>query len=175
MKKKVNKYDIIIYTSLGAALILIAFGSIDYFKSYGKKETIKEEIQETINDITVDNEMNPVEDDVESEELINLDKKSIIRKYLDQILDRTTKNDIIDYNMIKTWSTYEVMDVTYLRKIATSYYAYEVNLKLTGPNLKLPTNKNDELSTNEYTVITLKFNILKSGKQNGYIVKSIET
>ena len=172
MKKRSKRYDLIIYVSLILAFICVIISMIDNNKEVVEiKEYPKEEMESPL----VPTETSPnVEDTEEPAELKSVDKNSIVKKYLDEILDRVIKDEIITYNMIRTWNTYEVLDATFERQIIDYYYAYRVNIKITGNNINIPTNKNESLSTEEYTVITLTFNILKSGKQKGYIVKAIE-
>ena len=174
MKKRSKRYDIIIYISLILAFICVMISIMDNNSESFSKETTPTETEEPIQKPTSDatnlDELNTIE----PVELQNTDKKSIIKKYLDEIMDRVIKDDVIPYNMIKTWKTYDILNISYERQIIEYYYSYKVDLKLTGNNIIIPAGKNEELSTQDYTVITLRFNILKSGKQNGYVVKAIE-
>ena len=174
--KKNKKYDIIIYLSLFIALICLGLSALDYSHS-SKTENI-------INDPIAEEEPIPIkgeevtkqeESNYESEPyyLLELDKKSTIKKYLDQILDQAVKNDVIPYKMIKTWGNYEVINTTYVKEIVNGYYEYIVDIKIEKIDAVLPCPKNEKLSTENYNVITLTINILRSGEHNGYIVKSI--
>ena len=173
MKKRSKRYDLIIYISLILAFICVIISMIDNSNA-GEiefKEVQKEDIDSP--SIPTDNTLEN-QDAEEPLELKNTDKNSIVKKYLDEIADRVIKDEIITYNMIRTWNTYEVLDIIYERQIIDYYYAYKVNIKITGNNIDVPTSKNEILSTEDYTVVTLTFNILKSGKQKGYVVKAIE-
>lgn len=173
MKKRSKRYDLIIYISLILAFICVIISMID--NSHAGEIEFKEVLKEDIDSpsIPTDNTLEN-QDAEEPLELKNTDKNSIVKKYLDEIADRVIKDEIITYNMIRTWNTYEVLDIIYERQIIDYYYAYKVNIKITGNNIDVPTSKNEILSTEDYTVVTLTFNILKSGKQKGYIVKAIE-
>ena len=74
--------------------------------------------------------------------------------------------------MIKTWQDYEILESKFLRKITDTYYVYQTNIKINNINAILPTKKNEELSTSEYSIISLFVNILI--KDNTSIVKTIE-
>ena len=74
--------------------------------------------------------------------------------------------------MIKSWQNFEIINTKYLKKITDTYYSYSFDLKIPNKNAQLPTKENQELSTEEYTVITLIANI--SIKNNENIVKSID-
>lgn len=164
--KKNKKYDIIIYGSLIGAIICIILGYSDYLYtlkdkgiSFSKKET--NIVEETTKE-------------EEPENLHNIDKNSIVKKYLDSILDQIVTDDLISFDMINTWDNYEVLSTSYEREIVESYYSYLVDIKISNMNAFLPTSKNKELSTEEYLVITLRFNIAYSASKNGFIVKSID-
>lgn len=170
MKKK--KYDIIIYVSLIMALICIGIGAIDYFKSSPEEPAPKVEKTETTN--TSNENKNETYNELEPEKLIELDKKTMIKRYFDSISDQTKTNDIITADMVNGWSKYEVLNVKFNRTIVDEYYSYTADIIIYGENITLPIEKNTELSTEEYSVITLNFNILRSGKEDRYIIKSIE-
>lgn len=165
---KNKKYDIIIYGSLVLAFVFVCLGYWDNIanpiedelsfslKEEKKTEVIREEIDE------------------EPKELVDYDKKGLVKKYLDSLLDRIEFDNIISYDMISSWDTYEVLNTKYERKIAEDYYAYTVDIKINNLEATLPTTKNEELSTEEYIVVTLNANIIYSTTQNGYLVKKID-
>ena len=74
--------------------------------------------------------------------------------------------------MVKTWNNYEVINTNYIKEITDTYYSYSFDLKIPNKKAQLPTNENKELSTDEYTVISLIANI--SIKNNENQVKSID-
>ncbi len=173
MKKRSKRYDLVIYISLILAFICVIISIID--NSNAGEIDFKEVPKDEIDSPSIPTDSVLENQDIEEPlELKNADKNSIVKKYLDEIADRVIKDEVITYNMIRTWNTYEVLDTIYERQIIDYYYAYKVNIKITGNNIDIPTSKNELLSKEDYTVITLTFNILKSGKQKGYIVKAIE-
>lgn len=174
MKKRSKRYDFIIYISLILALLCVVISIID---NNAEVQTYEEAKNTNPEKTDLPNESMDTEEELsktEPEELQNIDKNSIVKKYLDEIMDRVITDETIPYNMIKTWKTYDVINIVYEKEIIEYYYSYRIDLKITGNNISIPGNKNEELSTEDYTVITLRVNILKSGKQNGYVVKAIE-
>lgn len=177
-RSKQRKYDIIIYSSLFIALICVVIGGIDYVSSMDKNQSIKEEVKDALVEIKEPEEKVREEKEeevieVEPDTLASLDKKSIVQKYIDEVYDQITQDEILTYGMVKTWKKYEVVDVTYIKEIMDYYYAYQISIKIYGENPKLPVDK-DVSSTEDYTIIKLNANILSSTKNNGYIVKTIE-
>lgn len=164
--KKNKKYDIIIYGSLIGAIICIIFG-------YGDSLYI---LKDTSISFSKKEETNILEDTIIEEPSImqSIDKKSIIKEYLYSINDQIIIDDVISFDMINSWDTYEVLNTTYDGEILESYYSYLVDIKISNKNATLPTSKNKSLSTNKYIVITLKFNIAYNKTTNNYLVKSID-
>lgn len=169
--KKSKKYDIIIYSCLAGALVFICVGYWDNLKDL-KENGLSFSVKETTPNEESTNETKQY--DLEPKDLINADKNSIIKKYLDSLLDRITVDALISYDMIKTWEDYEVLNIEYEREIAEEYYAYLVDIKISNKDAILPTNKNEKLSNDEYNVITLNVNIAYSHVKNGFIVKKID-
>lgn len=171
-KKSSVVYDIIIYSCLLLAITFLVFGAKDYFASLKEPSTLEEELNSAIHELKGTNQEAIVEDK-EPEELNNINKKIIIEDYLNSILDRLTKNDYITCEMISSWDTFEILNVNYSRKIIDNYYSYIVDIKISNTNAQLPIQKNQNLSTDKYIVITLTANILKQ-ENSEYIVKSID-
>lgn len=169
MKKK--KYDIIIYSCLAGALVLICLGYWDNLKDL-KAADLSFSIKQS-NDFN-SSEVKGTNIELEPEELLNIDKNSIIKKYLDSLLDRITTDTLISYDMIKSWDNYQILNIAYKREIADNYYAYSVDIKINNQDALLPTKKNEKLSTKDYLVITLNINIAYSKVKNGYLVKKID-
>ena len=171
--KRAKRYNIIIYTSLILAMILLALGGRDYLKDL-KNGT------NTENTIENNEEAEPIERTEtgkkveEPEDLREVDKESVIKKYLDSVLDQIKKDKKITYNMIKTWGDYQISDIEYQREITTKYYEYKANIMIPNKDAKIPGKKNEKLSTEEYIVITLYFDIADSERANGFIVKNID-
>ena len=170
--KRAKKYNIIIYSSLLLAAILLALGGRDYLKSQGET-TGQAELEEGNYEEKIER-VEPAKKEPEPEKLQSVDKESVIKKYLDSILDQIKKDKTITYKMIKTWGKYEIGDIEYQRTITTNYYEYKVNIIIPKDDPKLPCEKNEELSSEGYTVITLYFDIVDSERVNGYIVKNID-
>ncbi len=168
MKNKNKKYDIIIYSSLVLALMFIVLGYWDNImdlKNEGISFSIKEEKNESEN-------KNTEPKDTEPKELVKVDKKSLVQKHLDSLLDQIYTDTLITYEEISSWGAYEVLNIKYDRKIADNYYSYIVDIKISNKNTSFAVNKS--LSTKEYNVVTLNVNIAYSEARNGYIVKKID-
>ena len=164
--KKNQKYDIIIYGSLLLAFLFIGLG---YFESLSETLEYSFSLKENFKEEPIKKEK-----DTEPEALTKEDKKSIVKKYLDSLLDRIYDDSLITYEMIKTWGNYEVLNINYERKITDNYYAYSIDIKINNLDAIVPTNKNEALSTEEYIVISLNANITYLESKNGYIVKKID-
>ncbi len=166
MKNKNKKYDIIIYSSLVLALMFIVLGYWDNLKDLkneGISFSLKEEKTENKTEEPKDTEPN---------ELIKVDKKDLVKKYLDSLLDQIQTDTLITYDIISSWGKYEVLNINYNRKIADNYYSYIVDLKISNKSNSIAVNK--KLSTKEYDVITLNVNIAYSITSKCYIVKKID-
>lgn len=172
--KRAKKYNIIIYTSLSLAIVLLLLGGRDYFVSLS--ETPQEEV---VNEVEKkpDIKRNDTSANAKTEEPLELqgvDKVGVVTKYLDSILDQIHKDDIITYKMIKTWGAYEVGDIEFQREITSNYYEYIVNINIPKMDAKLPSDKNEKLSTEQYIVLSLYFDLAESERVNGYIVKNVD-
>lgn len=167
--KKQKKYDLIIYGCLLAAIICLVLGGKDYF-IYLYKEKTSPETEPSIKEINNEDEFIIQE---EPDTLKEYNKSTIIISYLDSILDRITNDKLISYDMINTWGGYEVLNVVYNKTITNNYFEYQVDIKINNKEASLPTNINEELSTEEYNVITLKFYINDYINKREYIVKMV--
>ena len=173
--KRTKKYNLIIYTCLLLAAVLLILGGRGYLKEQ-QEGTVIDEIINTP-DKKEENKIEeiPTEKEIEPEELQKVDKVGVIKKYLDSIAEHIYKKEkVITYKIIKTWGDYELGEVEYQRKITTNYYEYKVNINIPKQNAKLPCPKNEELSNEEFVVITLYFDIIESERVNGYIVKNVD-
>ena len=157
------KYDFIIYTCLLLAIILIGYSANYYIgeESYSLKELLFKEEKEVIVP-------------KETEELKKIDKKELLNNYLIDILEEIKKDPILTRDIINSWSTYEILNIKYNRQIANDYHSYLVDIKINNLDAILPTNKNNELSTNEYVVISLNMNIEKNQETLEYSIKNID-
>lgn len=156
------KYDFTIYTCLLLALALIGYSSYSYLdtNSYSLKDILSKEEEPVI--------------EVELEELKDVDKKDLLNKYLLNIQDEIIQDQLLTGETIRTWKDYEVLNITYDRKISNNYHTYIVDIKTNNLNINLPTLKNKELSTKEYLVISFNINILKDEVTNEYYIKSTD-
>lgn len=170
MKNKYKKYNCIIYISLIVALICIIISGSSYLKSDSTSYSLKEELQEVIKETDTEEELTTDDNEVEED----FDEKTIIENKLKNIIEDEEQDELLTQNITSTWEDYSIENINYIREIAPSYYAYEVNIKISNPDAVIPVNKNEELSTDEYIVFTLNFNITYSQRDNGYIVKLIE-
>ena len=112
--------------------------------------------------------------DEEPQELVQVNKIEIINKYLLDIIDEIKKDKILTSKMILDWKAYEVMNVYYNKKIATNYYSYTADIKISNINNSYHNLENKDLNTDKYLVITLNFNLLKDPITNEYYVKSTD-
>lgn len=170
--EKNKKYDTIIYSCLFGAVIFILIGSIDYIKDF-EKEDISYSNKESTSE-TNPNETKTKDPTVEPERLKEADKNIIIKRYIDSVVDGIYYDDLFTPEMIQTWGEYEVLNATYEKEITEDYYSYFVDLKISNPKATIPINKNEELSTNEYIVISIKANILDSTVSKGFVVKNLD-
>lgn len=163
--KKLNrklKYDFIIYSCLLVSLILIGSTGYSYLSntSYSIKDIIFKKNEEVI-----------VE---EPKELKKINKKELLNNYIIDLLDEIKTDNILTYDILHSWNSYEVLDITYEREITKNYHTYKTNIKINNNNALIPTAKNKDLSTNDYIVITLNMNILFDSNSNNYIVKGLD-
>lgn len=168
--KKNKKYDIIIYTSLLGAIFFIILGSIDHIKDF-KEEGLSFSVSEQKENPSKQEEQNT---NTEPLDLQSEDKNILVKKYIDSVLDQIEFDSLIDHEMVETWGDYEIISTVYDKEIADDYYSYYTNIKIPNMNAILPVNKNEELSTKEYVVITIKANILNSSERNGLFVKKLD-
>ncbi len=159
---KKKSYDIVIYGCLLVALVLIGIGGYSYIDgtSYSLKDIIYPEKQK--------------ESPVEPKELNEVDKKVLVENYITELLDEIKTDEVLTYETLRSWEKYEILNVEYEREIADNYHSYLVDLKITNQNAILPTKKNEKLSTDEYNVITIRFNVLKDTNSTEYSIKTTE-
>jgi len=170
--KKTRKYNIIIYSCLLLAVILLILGGIDYLKNEEPSVSQEPEINEPTGEEEVERKEEPVTK--EPQELIDADKEGAIKKYIDSLVDQIAKSKKLPYKMVKTWGDYSIGEIEYQRKITSRYYEYKVNVIIPNLDAKLPSKKNEKLSTDKYLVLTMYFDIVDSEKQNGLYVKNVD-
>ncbi len=172
--KRAKKYNLIIYTSLILAIALLALGARDYLKEKKEENKTMSEVETTNDEEEIIDRTEPEEKVEEPDYLKEADIEGIIKKHLDSIADQIKKDKKITYNMINTWGDYTIGEVEYRREITTKYYEYKVNIVIPNKDAKIPGKKNEKLSTEDYIVISLYFDIANSERSNGYIVKNID-
>ena len=177
MKKKKKrrriKPNVIIYTCLLSALVLLLAGAYDIY-SETKDSSIKTTIKKAVNE--VNNEKDVVigekEEEIEPDTIKELDKKTPIMSYLNNIRDRIITDKTITLDQINTWNSYSVENIKYSRQIADNYYEYVVDIKINNKNAKLPIDKREDLSTDEYVVITILVDMVYDN--NAISVKNLD-
>ena len=161
LKRKI-KYDFTIYTCLLLALILIGYSSYSYLDTHSY----------SIKDILPKKETITIEE--EPKELKKINKKELLNNYIIQLLDKIETDQVLTYDIIHSWNSYEILDIKYKRQITNNYYTYQTNIKINNVKALIPTTKNKELSTSVYIVITLKVNILHDLNNDKYMVKGLD-
>ena len=158
-----RRENIIIYGSLIAAIACLIYAGVDYYRGLDDDTKVQEEIKEAFKEMAGDEETSDtITTDVESEELKNVDKVAIVNNRINSIKDRSVEDDLLNYSMIRSWGEWEVLDIIYQKKITDNYYMYLVNIKIPSKEANLPKEINNDLSTEEYNVITLKLFITKN-------------
>lgn len=168
MKKQI--YNIIMYISLFLALLFVVLACMDYSKDKKVEEPKTNDNGTKIEEIIETEE--PTQE--EPTEMINIDKHIAIKKYIDSIADGIVTNEKMNIDMINSWERYEIKDLVFIKMTEEGYYSYRVNIKIYGKNAILPKEKNQELSTDEYTILTMNFNLYKTQFELKYSVKSLE-
>ncbi|HIS17600.1 MAG TPA: hypothetical protein IAC02_03185 [Candidatus Coprovivens excrementavium] len=173
--KKINKYDIVIYSCLILAIICLILGGRDYLNSQENKSNIKDEVKSAIKNINPEEEISPTENNnSEPEELTKIDKNSLLKNYLNSILNHSTVNEVITPDIINSWGTYEILDLTYERKVADNYYQYLTYIKISNKNGKIPGNINKDKSTEENPVLEVNAYLEYSPESNNYFIKYLD-
>ena len=157
MSRHKLRENIVIYGSLIAAIACLTYAGLDYYRGLDDDAKVQEEIKEAFKEMTSNEETNtPKTPEVEPEELKAVDKMAIVNNRIIAIKDRSLDDDLLNYSMIRSWGEYQILDTIYQKKVTDNYYMYLVNIKIPNKEAKLPKEINNELSTEEYSVITLK-------------------
>ncbi len=175
MKKDPNKkYNLIIYSSLIFAIISMFIAIKEYYNKLEAK-TLSNDFKEAIKEIK---EEEPEEElpiiIEEPEKMKDVNKINIINSELENIVERKSHNNLITKEMVLAWGNYEINSVVFKREITEDYYCYLVDIYIYNLDAKLPTEPNEELSTDDYKVLTLYFNIAYNPNNDNYTVKAIE-
>ena len=160
MKYK-TRQNIIIYGSLLLALLLIVYVAKEYHDNKDSNETVLKELEDVFGSKNDNNEEKDNNENKEPDSIKDVDKLSSINKYLDDIVNRRIENDIITYDVMSTWSSYEIVNIEYINTIVDNYYGYLVDIKIpNSENLKITGRKNTELSDENYIVVSIEFDLL---------------
>jgi len=170
-----KKENIIIYGSLIAAIICLIYAGIDYYRDFSDSVKVKDEIKEAFKEMTNEEgeAVKAVEAPAEESALLKkIDKKTIITNRLNDIKNRKSEDDMFDYKMIRSWGSYEILDIKYQKEVIDGYYMYLVDIKIPNLDASIPDIKNEELSTDKYIVISFKTFIIKNNDK--YLFKHFE-
>ncbi len=169
---KINKYDIVIYSCLLSAIGCLFIGGKEYFISLGQKSTVKEELKEAFEEIKGNKEVKEISKQDEPEKLKEYDKKIIIHEYLEEILSKIKVDDVLSYEIVRTWNEYEVSGINFVRRVADGYYEYEVEMKFSD-DVNLPIGvKVQELEHQK--IIKFTAYILENADEETYSIKKVE-
>jgi hypothetical protein len=176
MKKKKRrrlKPNVIIYTCLFSALLLLLAGAYDIYTET-KDSSIKTTIKKAVNEVNNEKEevLGAREEEQEPSKLKDIDKSASIMKYLNNIKDRIVEDNLITLDQINTWNSYSIDFVQYNRKIADNYYEYIVDIKINNKDAKLPVAKRTDLSKDDYVVISLLIDMVY--ENNTLSVKNLD-
>ena len=155
-KRRKLKPNVIIYTCLFSALLLLLAGAYDIYTET-KDSSIKTTIKKAVNEVNNEKEvvMGDREDEEEPSNLKDLDKKAAITKYLNNIKDRITEDSLITLDQINTWNSYSIENVQYIRQIANNYYEYQVDIKIANAQAQLPAGTMKEPTNDNGIMISL--------------------
>ena len=155
MKHKTRE-NIIIYGSLFLAIILVGYAAKTYYDNRDNSEEVFKELNEVFNKEEI-TEKNEEKVEIEPDKVRFIDKKPIVNKYFDDILNRKIKDNLLTYEKVFSWGEFEILDIKYFKEITDTYYAYNVNVKISDKNANVNGLLNEKLSTNDYYVVSVKF------------------
>lgn len=155
--KKINKYDLIIFSCLFLAIICLVIGIKDYMVNLEEKSNIKNELTSALNSINSNDNEEVIKNEKEPSNIKEVDKKTLINNYLDAIKSQIVINNDIDYKMINSWGNYSIDNIIYIREVTDDYYQYNIQIKTTTKEI---------IDANVY--------IYYASNQNSYTIKLIE-
>ena len=169
-----KRENIIIYGSLIAAIACLVYAGVDYYRDFSDNVKVKDEIKEAFKEMTIeDSEVKGITiPEVEPSILQKVDKKAIINNRLTDIKNRKSEDDMFDYKMIRSWGSYEIINIEYQKEVIDDYYMYTTDIKISNKDASIPDIKNEELSTDDYIVISFKTFIIKNNDK--YLFKHFE-
>lgn len=171
-KRRLRKgvYDFIINICLFGAIFCLLIGSNSYIKNY-KDDNAIDVVKQVFLNSPLPSHQATIEEPLESTTNIEINVSEVITNYIESIKDRIITDDMFPYEEVKTWQSYSINDILFIKEITDNYYEYTINLYL-NKNYIVSLDSNNELSTEEYNVISLKVYILE--KDNTYQVKKID-
>ncbi len=165
------RQNIIIYGSLILAVILLACVAKEFYDNKGSEEPVLKELEEILGNKSKDEEKKNKKIEKEPSSIKDVDKASVINKYLDDILNRRINDDVLTYDSLVTWGDYEIIDIVFIKSITDSYYAYDVNIKIPNKDAIVVGKKDDKLYDGDYIVVEIEFDLLIS--EDEVIVKNV--
>lgn len=155
MKHKTRE-NIIIYGSLLLAVILVIYVAKTYYDNRDNSEEVFKELNEVFykEEVTTDKS---VKEEVEPDNIRFIDKKTIINKYFEDILNRKIRDELLSYDKVISWGDFEIEEIKYYKEITDTYYSYIVKIKINNKDADVSGLKDEKLSTNEYSIVKIKF------------------
>ncbi len=155
MKHKTRE-NIIIYGSLLLAIILVIYVAKTYYDNRDNSEEVFKELNEVFNKEEFE-EGNNTKNEIEPDKIRFVDKRPIINKYFEDILNRKIKDSLLTYDMVYSWNKFDIQDIKYYKEITDTYYAYIVRIKVDDKKANVGDLASKELSTDDYYILELKF------------------
>ncbi len=163
--------NIIIYASLGLAIILIGYVVKESYANKNQDESVIKELEQVFEKKETSKEKKKKVFE-EPNDVKKLDKLSVIKSYFNEIIIRKTEDDVITYRTLSSWGNYEILGIKYIKQIADNYYGYDVSIKIPNKEAIISGRLNQELTTDKYLVVTIEFDMLN---ENGkLIIKNID-
>ena len=163
--------NILIYTCLGLAVILIGYVLKESYANKNKDESVIKELESVFEKKEEEEPIKKEKKYIEPNNIKTLDKGVVINKYFDDILNRRKDNEVITYDTLISWGAYEILSIDYVKPIANNYYAYDVNIKIPNTKAIISGRLNEKLSKEDYLVVTIEFDLLLDN--NSFIIKNI--
>lgn len=170
MKHKTRE-NIIIYGSLLLAIILVIYVGKIYYDNRDNSEEVFKELNEVFNKDEYSSQTKQKEE-IEPDNIRFIDKKPIINKYFDDILNRKIKDNLLTYDKVFSWGSFEIEDIKFYKKITDTYYSYKVNIKINDKNANVTDLVDEKLSTVDYYIVSVKFYFVYDNEE--LIIKNVE-
>ncbi len=163
--------NIVIYGSLIIAVILIGYVVKESYSNKNKDESVIKELDKIFEK---KEEEKPIKkkEYKEPKELQAVDKLEVINNYFQDIIIRKAENEVITYDTLYSWESYEILKIEYKRQITDNYHAYDCIIKIPNKKAILSGRVNEELTTEEYWVVNIEFDLLY--ENNKLTIKNID-